>query len=80
MIQCLVLCVVDTAILVVLSAGDQKMHSEERLLHLQAFNAVHPVIYFVCDPTDYFSGFTCKMPRGRNASLNSMSERQVPLK
>ena len=38
MIPCLVLCVVDTAILVLLSAGERNMHSVGRyVLHLQAF-------------------------------------------
>ena len=46
---CLVLCVVDTAILVVLSAGEQNLHSVGlHVLHQQPFNAVYPVIYFAC--------------------------------
>ena len=48
--RCWMVCVVYTAILVVMSAGEQKMHSVARhVLHQQAFfNAAHPVIiYFV---------------------------------
>ena len=62
MIQCLLLCVVEPAILVVLSAGARNMHSLwvgwRRGCTSKLLNAVHPVIYFVCDLAVSFRGFT----------------------
>ena len=58
-IQCLTLCYVDTAILVVLSAGEQHMHSVGRhVINCKLLNDVHPVIFFVGDPAVSIRGFT----------------------
>ena len=58
LIICLVLCVVDTAIRVVLSAGPQNMQTVgSTCCTCKLFNAVHPVIYFVCDPAVSFHDF-----------------------
>ena len=58
MIPCFVLCIVcivEAAILVVLSAGEQNMQGT--CCSCKRFNAVHPVISFVCDPAVAFRGF-----------------------
>ena len=53
MIQCLVLCVADNAIHVVLRAGERNLHSVgKHVLHL------HPVNYIVCDPAVSFCDCT----------------------
>ena len=56
MIRCSVLRAVDTAIRVVVSAGERNMHSVGSTT-CKLFDAVHPVIYFVGDPAVAFRGF-----------------------